>query len=68
MTDNPRDRLTWQACPHIVYTSDDEDQPEWQWLQVTCPDCGCIGVNVNDGIVADKAWGIPSFDNTRLEP
>jgi hypothetical protein len=47
------DRITWQACPHIVYTSDDEDQPEWQWLQVTCPDCGCIGVNVNDGMVAD---------------
>lgn len=41
--------IAWQACPHILYTSDDEDQSGWQWLSVECPDCGCIGINVEDG-------------------
>lgn len=44
-------RVIWQACPHIIYTSDDEDQAGWQYLQVECPDCGALGVNVENGVI-----------------
>lgn len=44
-------RITWRPCPHITYISDDEDQSGWSWLSVECPDCGVIGVNVEDGVI-----------------
>jgi ferredoxin-like protein FixX len=44
-------RIKWNACPHIVYTSDDEDQSGWQYLELVCNECGLLGVNVEDGII-----------------